>query len=264
MKKAPNPRSISWRCWQVNNLENCTFLGSCIQKSFGGLFGPHFGDRLQEKCVSWETQKIWGDSRKRCIGWSERYNREREREHEWGKEGRKDPPKLPFLFAFQEGTSMRTESRSHRSCRTPVRCWGRLRSQRFAFVKWSTLWPLLLGMRWLRPLVGTPTRSGPWTVIKVLTLAVHRPDPDGPVQAHKRYQWYSIKIIIGSKRIQREYTGPDRGQRLLARSKHKTFVWVFAKVVSGKHASRQPLGWCHMLLSAAQFGGLGTKQFVSL
>ena len=39
--------------------------------------------------------------------------------------------------------------------------------------------PLLLGTRWLQPLVGTPTRSGPWTVIKVLTLVVHRPNPDG-------------------------------------------------------------------------------------
>lgn len=116
-KQAHNPRSISWR-WQVSNLDNSTFFGSCIQKSSWGIVGPHFGDRLQDNVCFRRLKRNMGRFKKRCVGWSERYNREREREstNEERTESRKDPPTLPCLFAFQEGRSMRTESRSWIIC----------------------------------------------------------------------------------------------------------------------------------------------------
>lgn len=77
-KQAHNPRSISWR-WQVSNLDNSTFFGSCIQKSSWGIVGPHFGDRLQENVCFRRLKRNMGRFKKRCVGWSERYNRARER-----------------------------------------------------------------------------------------------------------------------------------------------------------------------------------------
>lgn len=171
-KQAHNPRSISWR-WQVSNLDNSTFFGSCIQKSSWGIVGPHFGDRLQDNVCFRRLKRNMGRFKKRCVGWSERYNREREREHEWGKDGIKEGPtyasmSLRFPGGEKHENRVAIMNHLHWSCRTPVRCWSRLPSQRFVFARWSTLWPLLLGTRWLQPLVGTATRSAPWTVIKVL------------------------------------------------------------------------------------------------
>ena len=209
--------------------------------------------------------------------------REREREHEWGKGGIKEGPtyasmSLRFPGGGKHENRVAIMHHLHWSCRTPVRCWSRLQSQRFVFARWSTLWPLLLGMRWLQPLVGTPTRSGPWTVIKVLTLAVHGPDPDGrastnvmPFKAFDNLPPEHKEALkaneftftppeacrrIGSKRIQGANTGPDRVNRLLARSKHKVFGWVFAKskwsawkVLLASTVSHPflPLGWCPIL-----------------
>lgn len=91
--------------------------------------------------------------------------RETESMNEERKEGRKDPPKLPFLFAFQEGRRMRTQSRSSIICievAEPLYVVEAPFKAKDLFLPDDPhCGPQLLGTRWLQPLVGTPTRSGP-------------------------------------------------------------------------------------------------------